>query len=85
VTIDNLSDDARAAFHELAIGRGLDIAPEDIVADGVIRRCTADGRPDGEPGAFMMYSDGRGGWVCNHRDGLGTEKWLHGWPEALCG
>lgn len=65
-------DHFRAALR----GRGI-IPPDDLIADGRLRRCDVDGGKHGTgDGAYLLHLDGvpAGGFE-NWRDGLGWENW----------
>jgi len=62
-------------FREALSGRGI-IAPLEIVGDGVLHRCDAEGKGGKKDAAYLLHLDGvpAGGFE-NHRDGLGWEAW----------
>jgi putative DNA primase/helicase len=67
--------DAVGQFREALQARGL-IPPVEILADGEIHRCNAEGRGGENDGAYLLHLDGipAGGFE-NWRDGEGWETW----------
>ncbi len=67
--------DTIAQFRDALAGRGI-IPPAELVADGTIRRCDAEGRGGKGDAAYLLHMDGipAGGFE-NWRDGLGWENW----------
>jgi len=62
-------------FRRVLESRGL-IAPAEIIADGKIHRCDAEGKHGRDDGAYLLHLDGiPAGGVQNHRDGLGWQNW----------
>lgn len=61
-------------FKRAMVARGL-IPPTDLIADGRIHRCDAEGKNGKGDGAYLLHLDGvpAGGFE-NHRDGLGWEN-----------
>ena len=62
-------------FRDALTGRGI-IPPADLLADGVIHRCDAEGRGGKGDAAYLLHLDGipAGGFE-NWRDGLGWQNW----------
>lgn len=62
-------------FRDALAGRGI-VPPADLLADGTIHRCDAEGRGGKGDAAYLLYLDGipAGGFE-NWRDGLGWENW----------
>ena len=67
--------DAFQQFRDALAGRGI-VPPADLLADGVIHRCDAEGRGGKGDAAYLLHLDGipAGGFE-NWRDGLGWENW----------
>ena len=67
--------DAFQQFRDALAGRGI-VPPVDLLADGVIHRCDAEGRGGKGDAAYLLHLDGipAGGFE-NWRDGLGWENW----------
>lgn len=67
--------DAFQQFRHALAGRGI-VPPADLLADGVIHRCDAEGRGGKGDAAYLLHLDGipAGGFE-NWRDGLGWENW----------
>src|SRR5574343_964377 len=67
--------DAFQQFRGALAGRGI-VPPVDLLADGVIHRCDAEGRGGKGDAAYLLHLDGipAGGFE-NWRDGLGWENW----------
>lgn len=67
--------DAFQQFRDALAGRGI-IPPADLLADGIIHRCDAEGRGGKGDAAYLLHLDGipAGGFE-NWRDGLGWENW----------
>lgn len=62
-------------FKSAMLSRGL-IPPAELVADGRIRRCDAEGKGGRGDGAYLLHLDGiPAGGLENHRDGLGWQNW----------
>ncbi len=66
---------ALVQFKTAMVSRGL-VAPMEIIADGRIHRCDAEGKHGRGDGAYLLHGDGipAGGFE-NHRDGLGWQPW----------
>jgi len=62
-------------FRAALIGRGI-IPPQQIIADGKLHRCDAEGKHGKKDAAYVLHLDGlpAGGFE-NHRDGIGWENW----------
>jgi putative DNA primase/helicase len=62
-------------FRDAMARRGI-IPPDDLLADGVIHRCDAEGRGGKGDAAYLLHLDGipAGGFE-NWRDGLGWQNW----------
>lgn len=62
-------------FRDALIGRGI-IPPADLVADGMIHRCDAEGKGGRGDASYKLHLDGipAGGFE-NWRDGLGWQNW----------
>ncbi|MDR1463595.1 MAG: DUF927 domain-containing protein [Azoarcus sp.] len=71
--------DAFQQFRDVLIGRSI-VPPDEILADGQLHRCDAEGRNGKGDAAYVLHSDGipAGGFE-NWRDGLGWENW---WSDA---
>ena len=67
--------DAFQQFRDALAGRGI-VPPADLLADGIIHRCDAEGRGGKGDAAYLLHLDGfpAGGFE-NWRDGLGWENW----------
>ncbi len=67
--------DAFQQFREALAERGI-VPPADLLADGTIHRCDAEGRGGKGDAAYLLHLDGvpAGGFE-NWRDGLGWENW----------
>jgi uncharacterized protein (DUF927 family)/phage/plasmid primase-like uncharacterized protein len=67
--------DAIQKFREALAGRGI-VPPADLLADGTIHRCDAEGSGGKDDGAYLLHLDGipAGGFE-NWRDGLGWQNW----------
>lgn len=67
--------DAFQQFRDALTGRGI-VPPADLLADGIIHRCDAEGRGGKGDAAYLLHLDGipAGGFE-NWRDGLGWENW----------
>lgn len=62
-------------FKRAMVARGL-IPPTDLIADGRIHRCDAEGKGGKGDGAYLLHMDGiPAGGIENHRDGLGWQGW----------
>lgn len=62
-------------FRAAMAARGL-IPPTDLIADGRIHRCDAEGKGGKGDGAYLLHLDGvPAGGIENHRDGLGWQNW----------
>jgi len=67
--------DALQQFRDALIGRGI-VPPADLLADGIIHRCDAEGRGGKNDAAYLLHLDGiSAGGFENWRDGLGWENW----------
>lgn len=67
--------DAVAAFREAMRSRGI-VPPADLIADGRIHRCDAEGKNGKGDAAYVLHLDGvPAGGLQNHRDGLGWFNW----------
>lgn len=67
--------DAAQQFRDALIRRGI-VPPADLVTDGTIHRCDADGRNGKGDAAYLLHIDGvPSGGFQNWRDGLGWEIW----------
>lgn len=52
------------------------IPPDDLIADGAIHRCDAEGKGGKGDAAYLLHLDGiSAGGFENHRDGVGWENW----------
>lgn len=52
------------------------IPPDQLIGDGAIHRCDAEGTNGKGDAAYVLYTDGiPAGWFENHRDGLGVQTW----------
>lgn len=70
-----MSRDVRDAFAKAMRCRGL-IPPAEILADGRIHRCDAEGRNGRADGSYVLHlDDAPAGGLQNWRDGLGWEDW----------
>lgn len=67
--------DAIDQFRTALAGRQI-LPPQEIVADGKIHRCDAEGKGGRGDAAYLLHLDGvpAGGFE-NHRDGLGWQNW----------
>jgi len=67
--------DAIAQFRVALTARGI-VPPVELLADGKLHRCDAEGKPGKKDAAYILHLDGlpAGGFE-NHRDGLGWENW----------
>ncbi|HUX73797.1 MAG TPA: AAA family ATPase [Steroidobacteraceae bacterium] len=67
----NPRDEFRAAMAERQI-----VPPQEIIADGKIHRCDAEGKNGRGDAAYLLHGDGipAGGFE-NHRDGQGWQNW----------
>jgi putative DNA primase/helicase len=64
------------AQFRIAMGERQIIAPNEIIADGKIHRCDAEGKNGRGDGAYLLHLDGvAAGGFENHRDGRGWENW----------
>jgi len=62
-------------FRRVLEARGL-IPPSEIIADGRIHRCDAEGKHGRDDGSYLLHLDGvPAGGAQNHRDGLGWQNW----------
>ena len=62
-------------FREALVRRGI-IVPDEIIADGRIHRCNADGKNGSGDAAYLLHLDGvPAGGFQNWRDGQGWEDW----------
>ncbi len=67
--------DAIEQFKAAMVARNL-IPPTDLVADGAIRRCDAEGKNGKSDGCYLLHLDGiPAGGLENHRDGIGWMNW----------
>ena len=68
-------NDAISQFRAALSVRGI-LPPLEILADGVLHRCDAEGKGGKRDAAYLLHLDGipAGGFE-NHRDGLGWESW----------
>lgn len=71
----NAAQDALSQFHGALTRRSI-IAPTEILADGRLHRCDAEGKNGKNDATYLLHLDGipAGGFE-NHRDGLGWENW----------
>ena len=71
----NTPQEAVSQFRAALAGRGI-LAPVEIIGDGVLHRCDAEGKGGKKDAAYLLHLDGvpAGGFE-NHRDGLGWENW----------
>jgi putative DNA primase/helicase len=62
-------------FRDALLHRNI-VPPAEIIGDGKLRRCDAEGRNGKGDAAYLLHLDGipAGGFE-NHRDGLGRENW----------
>jgi putative DNA primase/helicase len=68
-------NDALQQFRGALIGRGI-VPPDEIVADGQLHRCDAEGKNGKGDAAYVLHSDGiPAGGLENWRDGLGWQNW----------
>jgi len=67
--------DAIEQFRAALAGRGI-IPPEQLLTDGRLHRCDAEGKHGKKDAAYVLHLDGlpAGGFE-NHRDGQGWENW----------
>ena len=67
--------DVLQQFRDALLGRSI-VPPADLLADGKIHRCDAEGRGGKGDAAYLLHLDGipAGGFE-NWRDGLGWENW----------
>lgn len=67
--------DAFQQFRDALAGRGI-VPPVDLLADGIIHRCDAEGRGGKGDAAYLLHLDGipAGGFE-NWRDELGWQNW----------
>jgi putative DNA primase/helicase len=67
--------DAIREFREAMAARGI-VPPDEIIADGLIHRCDAEGKGGKGDAAYLLHLDGipAGGFE-NWRDGLGWQDW----------
>ena len=75
--------DAFQQFRDALAGRGI-VPPSDLLADGAIHRCDAEGRGGKGDAAYLLHLDGipAGGFE-NWRDGLGWQNWRGDVGRAL--
>jgi putative DNA primase/helicase len=67
--------DALAQFRD-ALERRSIIPPAELIADGKIHRCDADGKNGKDDASYVLHLDGiAAGAIANWRDGLGLETW----------
>ena len=67
--------DAIEQFRDALVRRNI-IPPAEIIGDGKLRRCDAEGHNGKGDAAYLLHLDGiPAGILENHRDGLGWEKW----------
>jgi putative DNA primase/helicase len=60
----------------IAMGARQIIPPVEIIADGKIHRCDAEGKNGRDDAAYLLHLDGiPAGGLENHRDGRGWENW----------
>src|SRR2546423_165598 len=59
-----------------ALQRRAIIPPTEVISDGHIHRCDAEGKNGKGDAAYLLHLDGvAAGGLENHRDGLGWETW----------
>jgi putative DNA primase/helicase len=74
--------EVEAEFISAAARRGVLI--RNLIANGHIQRCDAEGRNGRNDAAYLLHLDGRpAGGFENHRDGLGWENWRADLPFAI--
>ncbi len=67
--------DAISQFR-IAMGERQIIPPVEIITDGKIHRCDAEGKNGRGDAAYLLHLDGvAAGGLENHRDGRGWENW----------
>ena len=70
-------------FRAALVGRGI-VPPANIIADGRIHRCDAEGKNGKGDAAYLLHLDGiPAGGFQNHRDGKGWENWRADIGRAL--
>jgi putative DNA primase/helicase len=75
--------DAQDQFR-LAMAERQIIPPADLIADGKIHRCDAEGKNGRGDAAYLLHLDGiPAGGLENHRDGRGWESWRAGMERTL--
>ena len=73
--------DPAVEFRQVLEAAGL--LADDVVPDGILRRCGTSDHPESKNGAFRLFEDGRGGWFENHADGRGVQFWTASGREPL--
>ena len=75
--------DAITQFLDALTKRGI-VPPDNLLADGILHRCDAEGRGGKGDAAYLIHLDGipAGGFE-NWRDGLGWENWRADMGRAL--
>lgn len=64
------------AQFRIALSERQIIPPTNILADGTIHRCDAEGKPGGGDATYLLHLDGvPAGGFKNHRDGRGWKNW----------
>jgi len=76
-----LQQDPAVEFRQVLEAAGL--LADDVVPDGILRRCGTSDHPESKNGAFRLFADGRGGWFENHADGRGVQFWTASGREPL--
>lgn len=67
----NAREEFRAAMAQRQI-----VPPQEIIADGKIHRCHAEGKGGRGDAAYLLHEDGiAAGGFENHRDGQGWQNW----------
>jgi putative DNA primase/helicase len=68
--------DAIGQFRAALAAHGI-IPPDEIIGDGAIHRCSAEGKPGRKGAVYALYLDGNipAGWFQNHHDGQGAKTW----------
>ena len=59
------------------------VPPGEIVADGRIHRCDAEGKPGKDDAAYLLYPDRNGGWFQNWRSDQDWQDWRAKTDRAL--
>ena len=75
--VSPVGPDVVQQFIDAMAARGLVPSKRGIVADGKIHRCDANTRNGKGDGSYCLHMDAGhpAGWLENHQDGLGPEKW----------